>query len=105
MGLPFTSYRLRSTDDLKNYNWLYFLSLFIFTVPLIFLAVYAVVLEKIYLINFKVFYSSLDILIVFLTGLIIQIVLFFKAEPFPPKYEKFIIEKVSNLSLPAYSDP
>ncbi len=57
--------------------------------------------------NNKLFYSSLDLLIVFFCSLIVDIVFTVAAhkQAAPTPYQKYILPAVSNRSLPALSEP
>lgn len=54
----------------------------------------------------KLFYSSLDVLVVYGFSIVFQV--FFLAllsrQPAPPSYSRFVLPNVSNRSLPAYSE-
>ncbi len=57
--------------------------------------------------NLKLFYSSVDLLLVYGATLLFQLVFLalIRGQPSASDYEKYILPNVSNKTLPAFSEP
>jgi len=78
----------------------------IFEVILILIAALICILKQTITYNSKLFYSSVDILVVFTISFIFDFVFLFLAhkQTAPTPYQKYVLPNVSNHTLPAYSD-
>ena len=70
MKLPFTSYQLKNKQLILYLNWVNGVWIVILHLPFIFITVYAILAQKVYLTNYKIFFSALDCLITSFASLI-----------------------------------
>ena len=81
------------------------LSLLLIDLPYIAYALYIVITHRSYSTNYKIFFPAVDAALLSLFSIIGTV--YFLTQPFtlPKTYRKYIIEGVSNQSLPALSEP
>ena len=73
--------------------------------PFIGYSIYSLIAEKYYLSNYKLLFASIDAGLVSLVAIVVTIV-YLRGEFMVPKvYQKYIIEGISNYTLPALSEP
>jgi hypothetical protein len=79
----------------------------LFETAIVFVAALIVIAKQTMQYNLKLFFASLDLLIIFAVSLILDLIFAYQAsrQSAPAPYQKYLIPKVSNYSLPALSDP
>lgn len=79
------------------------ISVIVIDMPLLAYTIYVSYIEKYSITNYKLFFSSLDLSIISAISIIISIIFLIREFQIPAPYKKYILEKVSNRSLAAYS--
>lgn len=74
MKFPFTSYQLRNKQLFYYLHWVNGIWIVLHNLPFIFIPIYVILVQKVYLTNNKIFFSALDCLITSFTSLIVTCV-------------------------------
>lgn len=66
--------------------------------------IYTVVLENYFVTDFRLLYGTLDLALLCVSCIIIEIIFIARGLEVPSIYKKYILEKVSNKSIAAWSE-
>ena len=83
MKVPFTSYQLKNKELLAYLNWINGVWIAFCNLPFIFIPVYVILVQKVYLTNNKIFFSALDCLIASVVSLVSTTFYLFKKHELP----------------------